>query len=99
MSNPSGGMARYTSMKPVFIDQVAVDVVVYEHRWMKLTSAEKRHAVHRLLEQRGMTPTRVADLMRMSGSTVQRILENPPPPILDVDPDTGELVEAVSIGM
>ena len=92
MSNPQGGIARYTSMKPAFIDQEAVDVVVYEHRWMKLTSAEKRHAVHRLMEQKTMTPTRIADLLRMSGTTIQRILENPPPPILDVDAETGELV-------
>ena len=87
---------RYSSDKPAFIDQVAVDIVVYEHRWMKLTTAEKRHAVHRLVEQVGMSPTRIADLLRLSGTTVQVILSYPPPPILDVDAETGELV---SIGM
>ena len=92
MSNPHGGIARYTSMKPAFIDQEAVDVVVYEHRWMKLTSVEKRHAVHRLMRQSGMTPERVIRLLRISGTTFKRILENPPPPILDVDAETGELV-------
>ena len=83
---------RYSSTRPAFIDQVAVDIVVYEHRYMKLTTAEKRHAVHRLIEQVGMTPTRIADLLHLSGTTVQLILTNPPPPVLDVDAESGELV-------
>lgn len=79
----SGGSYKYP-MEPVFIDQLAVDFVVGEHRYMRLTAAEKRHAVHRLIAQ-GLTHSQIADVMRIAKDTVSRLALHPPPPILDID--------------
>lgn len=70
--------------KPRFIDQLAVDFVVGEHRYMKLTPAEKHHAVHRLLAQ-GLTRPEIVPILRITLRSVQRMSEVPPPPILDID--------------
>lgn len=79
----SGGAYKYP-MKPVFIDQLAVDVVVCEHLYMKLTSAEKRHAVHGLIQQ-GLTHYQVGQIMHIATETVFRLSRQPPPPVLDID--------------
>lgn len=74
------------SMDPAFIDALAVDVVVQERRYLKLTSAEKRHAAHRLQKQ-GMTTEQVARILKVTDRTVARMWAQPPPPILDIDED------------
>lgn len=71
------------SDKPRFIDQIAIDVVVSERRYMKLTPSEKRHAAHRLA--RYASHQEIATILRVTKRTVERLLEYPPPPILDVD--------------
>lgn len=72
------------SDEPVFIDMLAVDVVVCEHRYMRLTPAEKRHAAHRLRKQ-GMPFNGIAELLRVTQRSVLRLLEAGPQPILDID--------------
>jgi predicted transcriptional regulator len=81
----------YCSMEPVFVDQLVVDVVVREHKYMKMTPAEKRHVAHGLVVQ-GLTFNQIADLMRVTQRTVCRLLSKPPPPTLDVDAD-GRIVD------
>lgn len=76
----------YRSQKPTFIDQLAVDFVVQERRYMKLTPAEKRHAAHGL-SARGLTIEQIAQVLRVSDRTVLRLVAQDPPPILDVDED------------
>lgn len=72
------------SSEPQFVDMLAVDVVVSEQRYMKLTTAEKRHAVHRL-NSNGVTQLKIAEILRITPRTVLRILDYPPPPILDIN--------------
>lgn len=74
------------SMDPAFIDALAVDVVVSEHRYLKLTSAERRHAAHRLVKQ-GLTFEQVARVLRVTNRSVCRMLAQPVPPALDIDED------------
>lgn len=81
---PTGKKSYTDSDEPVFIDMLAVDVVVCEHRYMKLTPAEKRHAVHRLRKQ-GMSFNDIAELLRITQRTVLRLTEAPPQPVLDID--------------
>lgn len=80
----SGGGSYKYPMEPVFIDQLAVDFVVCDHLYMRLTSAEKRHAVHRLIAQ-GLTHSEIGIVMRLAKETVSRLALQPPPPILDID--------------
>lgn len=84
--------ARYENFsdRPRFIDQIAVDIVVLEHRYMRLKPTEKRHAAHRLRAQR-LTQQQIADIMRITKRSVERLLSKPPPPILDISED-GEYV-------
>lgn len=80
------------STEPRFVDQLAIDVVVLEHRYMKLTAAEKQHAAHGLAKQ-GLETQRIAEIMRVADRTVLRILKEDPPPTLDIDAD-GQYVDA-----
>lgn len=73
------------SDQPAFIDFLAVDVVVLEHRHMKLTSAEKRWAAHRLRDNQNLTGEQIARILHVTDRTVCRMLAQPPPPPLDVD--------------
>lgn len=79
----SKGYPNYSD-RPRFIDQLAVDVVVSERRYMKLTSAEKQHAAHRL-HRMGLTPKQIGEILHVTSRTADRLLRLPPPPILDVD--------------
>lgn len=79
----SKGYPTYNN-KPVFIDMLAVDWVVSEHFHLRLTTAEKRHAAHRLAQQ-GVTYQRIAYILHVTPRTVVRLMEVPPPPALDVD--------------
>lgn len=69
---------------PVLIDFLAVDLVCSEHRYMPLTTGERRHAVHRLSAQ-GLSGERVGNILRVTKRTVVRMLAQAPPPALDVD--------------
>lgn len=85
-----GQMAAHNlelSDKPRFIDQLAVDFVVREHRYMNLTPGERRHAAHRLVLQAGVTHLRISEILRCTPRTVERLLSVPPPPMLDVNED------------
>lgn len=79
------------AVKPRFIDQLAVDFVVGERRYLKLRPAEKRHAAHRL-NRDGVTHAVIAEILRVTPRTVERMLSAPPPPILDID-EHGNLFE------
>lgn len=80
-------MADYASAEiPKFIDMLAVDVVVVEHTYMRLTPAEKRHAAHGLAKQK-LDARQIAAILHVSIRTVERLLDKPPPAILDVDQD------------
>lgn len=81
----------YSSCKPTFIDQLAIDMAVIERRRVKLTSAEKRHAVHRLCHQQNLSFNQIAEVLGMTQRTVARMLKYPPPPILDVN-ELGQVV-------
>jgi hypothetical protein len=86
----SGG--DYSTSRPAFIDQLAVDLVVCEHRRLKLTPSERRHAAHRLHHgQQGLTFSEVAEVLGVTRRTVERLLQYPPPPILDVN-EHGQIV-------
>lgn len=96
----SGG--DYSTTRPAFIDQLAVDLVVCEHRRLRLTPSERRHAAHRLHHgQQGLTFSEVAEVLGVTRRTVERLLQYPPPPILDVDEhgqivnEDGEVVGAI----
>lgn len=78
-----GDYAEYRC-DPAFIDLLAVDIVVIERKYMKLTAAEKLHAAHRLHDQ-GLGPLEISEIMRITARTVCRLLSAKPPPILDVD--------------
>lgn len=80
----SRGYQPYSD-SPTFIDFLAVDVVVLEHRYMKLTSGEKRHAAHRLRDNQHLTGDQIARILHVTDRTVCRMLAQPPPPALDVD--------------
>src|SRR5690349_6695176 len=69
---------------PKFVDKLAVDFVVSERRHMPLTVAEKRHAAHRLAQQ-GLTRFQIAEILRITPRTAQRMVSQPPPPMLDID--------------
>lgn len=81
------------SQEPRFVDQLAVELVVSEHRYMKLTIPERRHAVHRMTKEQGLNADKVADILRITPRTVSRILSIDPPPILDVDMDGNYVTE------
>jgi len=81
---PTGKKSYTESDEPVFIDMLAVDVVVCEHRYMRLTPAEKRHAVHRLRKQ-GMGFNAIAELLRVTQRTAVRLADALPQPALDID--------------
>lgn len=80
------------SEEPAFIDFLAVDMVVSEHRWMNLTSGEKRYAAHRLYKQ-GLTGEQISRILRVTQRSAERMLAQPPPPALDVDED-GNIVDS-----
>lgn len=81
---------RYNSSAPTFIDPIALDIVVTEHKYMPMTPGERRHAAHRLREQ-GLETFRIAAILRLTERTVSRMLDAPPPPALDVD-ETGHYI-------
>lgn len=81
---PTGKKSYTESDEPVFIDMLAVDVVVCEHRYMRLTPAEKRHAAHRLRKQ-GMSFNDISALLRVTQRSVLRLLDAGPQPALDID--------------
>lgn len=77
---------------PRFVDRLALDVVVREHRYMNLTTPERRHACHQLSAQ-GLDSERIADIMHINARTVLRMLEKPPPPMLDINEDGNYVTE------
>lgn len=88
----SRNLVYYASDDPVFIDTLAVDIAVLEHRFMQLTAAEKRHAAHRLSKQVGVSYSMIAGILRVTERTVLRLLKYPPPPVLDVNAD-GQIID------
>lgn len=91
-------MTRYYqtySEEPAFIDFLAVDMVVSEHRWMKLTSGEKRYAAH-LLYKQGLTGEQISQILRVTQRSAERMLAQQPPPALDVD-ENGQYVSVETV--